>query len=207
MIDPTTPHTQHPTAITRTRFRLFHFRSPLLTEYLFQLVLRCFTSQRSHPRTMNSHAGDQTQLWPGSPIRTSSDQHSLANSPRHIAGCNVLLRPFMPRHPPNALKHLQNKKHTPAPAPDGLKRLEPHTTTQPQQPEKPATTTTIIDSTGMQRCSHPLYNSQTPHQHPTPARRNLSPTRGRFGYRTQEPNSMPSMSQTPHNTHSQHLHE
>ena len=109
---PTTPHTQHPTAITRTRFRLFHFRSPLLTEYLFLLVLRCFTSQRSHPRTMNSHAGDQTQLWPGSPIRTSSDQHSLANSPRHIAGCNVLLRPFIPRHPPNALKHLQQHPQT-----------------------------------------------------------------------------------------------
>ena len=107
--NPTTPHTQHPTAITRTRFRLIHFRSPLLTEYLFLLVLRCFTSQRTHPRTMNSHAGDQTQLWPGFPIRTSSDQHSLANSPRHIAGCNVLLRPFMPRHPPNALKHLQKQ--------------------------------------------------------------------------------------------------
>ena len=134
--NPTTPHTQHPTAITRTRFRLFHFRSPLLTEYLFLLVLRCFTSQRSHPRTMNSHAGDQTQLWPGSPIRTSSDQHSLANSPRHIAGCNVLLRPFIPRHPPNALKHLQNKKHTPTPATSGLKRQKPHTTTHHKQPEK-----------------------------------------------------------------------
>ena len=152
---PTTPHTQHPTAITRTRFRLFHFRSPLLTEYLFLLVLRCFTSQRSHPRTMNSHAGDQTQLWPGSPIRTSSDQHSLANSPRHIAGCNVLLRPFIPRHPPNALKHLQNKKHTPTPATSGLKRQKPHTTTH-----------RVIEGAGMQRCSRPLYDSQTPHQHP-----------------------------------------
>ena len=149
--NPTTPHTQHPTAITRTRFRLIHFRSPLLTEYLFLLVLRCFTSQRSHPRTMNSHAGDQTQLWPGSPIRTSSDQHSLANSPRHIAGCNVLLRPFMPRHPPNALKHLQKQtKKT------QQTTVHCHTHNQPQ---------TI--SHMRSRCSHPLYNSQTPHQHPT----------------------------------------
>ena len=37
----------------RTRFRLFRLRSPLLTEYLFQQVLRCFTSPRSHPRPMN----------------------------------------------------------------------------------------------------------------------------------------------------------
>ena len=165
MIDPTTPHTQHPTAITRTRFRLFHFRSPLLTEYLFQLVLRCFTSQRSHPRTMNSHAGDQTQLWPGSPIRTSSDQHSLANSPRHIAGCNVLLRPFIPRHPPNALKHLQNKTHTHTNPKTALNAKEPHTTTN-KQPEKPATHTQAIEDAGMQRCSRPLYKNQTPHQHP-----------------------------------------
>ena len=120
---PTTPHTQRPMTITRTRFRLFHFRSPLLTEYLFLPVLRCFTSRRTHPRTMNSHAGDQTQLWPGSPIRTPSDHHSLASSPRHIAGCNVLLRPFIPRHPPNALKHLQNKKHTPTHNTHGLKRV------------------------------------------------------------------------------------
>src|SRR3954462_13422289 len=32
--DPTTPHTQHPPAITRIRFSLFPFRSPLLRESL-----------------------------------------------------------------------------------------------------------------------------------------------------------------------------
>ena len=48
---PTTPHTQPPPSITRTRFSLLRFRSPLLTEYLFLRVLRCFTSPRSphHP--------------------------------------------------------------------------------------------------------------------------------------------------------------
>ena len=44
---PTTPHAQRPPPITRTRFSLLRFRSPLLTEYLFLRVLRCFTSPRS----------------------------------------------------------------------------------------------------------------------------------------------------------------
>jgi hypothetical protein len=48
---PTTPHTQTLTGITRTRFRLLRFRSPLLTEsqccFLLLRVLRCFTSPRS----------------------------------------------------------------------------------------------------------------------------------------------------------------
>ncbi len=45
----------------------------------------------------------------GFPIRTSSDHSSFANSPRLIAGYNVLLRLLMPRHPPSALKHLTTK--------------------------------------------------------------------------------------------------
>lgn len=44
---PTTPTTQRLPAITRNRFGLLRFRSPLLTEYLFLWVLRCFTSPRS----------------------------------------------------------------------------------------------------------------------------------------------------------------
>ena len=48
---PTTPHAQRPPPLTRTRFSLLRFRSPLLTEYLLLRVLRCFTSPRSphHP--------------------------------------------------------------------------------------------------------------------------------------------------------------
>jgi hypothetical protein len=44
---PTTPHAQRLPALTRIRFGLIRFRSPLLTEYLFLPVLRCFTSRRS----------------------------------------------------------------------------------------------------------------------------------------------------------------
>ena len=49
---PTTPHTQPPNSITRTRFNLLRFRSPLLTEYLFLQVLRCFTSLRTPHQTV-----------------------------------------------------------------------------------------------------------------------------------------------------------
>ena len=44
---PTTPNTQRPPPLARIWFSLLRFRSPLLTEYLFLRVLRCFTSPRS----------------------------------------------------------------------------------------------------------------------------------------------------------------
>ena len=47
----------------------------------------------------------------GFPIRTSSDHGSFANSPRLIAGYNVLLRLLVPRHPPCALKNFNKKDH------------------------------------------------------------------------------------------------
>ena len=50
---PSTPETQPPTGITRNRFGLIRFRSPLLTEYPFLQVLRCFTSLRT-PGTQDS---------------------------------------------------------------------------------------------------------------------------------------------------------
>ncbi len=57
--DPTTPATQPPTGITRNRFGLIRFRSPLLTEYPFLQVLRCFTSLRTpaHRRCRPMTAG------------------------------------------------------------------------------------------------------------------------------------------------------
>ena len=49
---PSTPRTQPPTGITRARFGLIRFRSPLLTEYPFLQVLRCFTSLRTPRRSL-----------------------------------------------------------------------------------------------------------------------------------------------------------
>jgi hypothetical protein len=60
---------------------------------------------------MYSDTGDTTSLVPGFPIRTSSDQRSVDNSPRHIAASHVLHRLLMPRHPPCALKHLQTQEN------------------------------------------------------------------------------------------------
>ena len=58
-------------------------------------------------QTMYSPAGNTTQLVLGFPIRTSSDQRFVGNSPRHNAASHVLHRLSMPRHPPYA----RNKTH------------------------------------------------------------------------------------------------
>jgi hypothetical protein len=62
---------------------------------------------------MYSDTGNTTSLVLGFPIRTSSDPRSVDSSPRHIAASHVLHRPLMPRHPPCALKHLQQKTQKP----------------------------------------------------------------------------------------------
>lgn len=55
---PATPMPQPPTGITRHGFGLIRFRSPLLTEYPFLQVLRCFTSLRTpRPKPVTAHDG------------------------------------------------------------------------------------------------------------------------------------------------------
>ena len=108
---PTTPHTQPLPGITRTRFSLIRYRSPLHTEsQLFSSPTgtEMFHFPASTPtQTMNSPAGNTTQPVLGFPIRTSSDQRFVGNSPRHNAASHVLHRLSMPRHPPYA----RNKTH------------------------------------------------------------------------------------------------
>ena len=104
---PTTPHAQPLSGITHTRFSLFRVRSPLLTESLLfspptGTEMFHFPASTS-TTTMNSSWGDHPSRWPGFPIRTSSDQRSIGNSPRLNAALHVLHRPSMPRHPPCAL--------------------------------------------------------------------------------------------------------
>src|SRR5580698_3258010 len=53
------PHRTTHTGLTCGRFRLFRVRSPLLAEYLFLQVLRCFTSLGSLPAAMNSRRDDR----------------------------------------------------------------------------------------------------------------------------------------------------
>ena len=86
-----------------SRFRLFRFRSPLLTEslrFLFLGLLRCFTSPRiaslDYEFIQRFLALDQV----GCPIRRSAGQSLLNGSPQLIAICYVLHRLLAPRHPP-----------------------------------------------------------------------------------------------------------
>ena len=149
---PTTPHTQPLPGITRTRFSLIRYRSPLHTEsQLFSSPTgtEMFHFPASTPtQTMNSPAGNTTQPVLGFPIRTSSDQRFVGNSPRHNAASHVLHRLSMPRHPPYA----RNKTHG-------------HTNKQVQTPKHKK-----------ERYSRPLYSSHTtqpPHK-PANNRRQLT---------------------------------
>ena len=109
---PTTPNTQLLPDITRTRFSLFRFRSPLLTES--RLLSLPVGTEMFHFPTFPLPAlyiqagvtGSHKYAQRGFPIRKSSAQSSLISSPRLIADCYVLLRLQMPRHPPFALRNL-----------------------------------------------------------------------------------------------------
>ena len=108
---------QPPTGITHHRFSLFRFRSPLLTESLL-FSLPAGTEMFHFPAfpptglyiqpAVTHHNNEQ-----GFPIRTSSDQRLIGNSPRLNAALHVLHRLDMPRHPPCALT--TNTPPTPTP--------------------------------------------------------------------------------------------
>ena len=97
---------------------------------------------------MHSLQGNRTQLRPGFPIRTPSDQRFVDNSPRLNAVSHVLHRLSMPRHPPCALEqqtHTRKTQHT----------NKTHTNKKT-------------------RCSRPLYSSHTPHPPPTNQHKTVS---------------------------------
>ena len=106
----------------------------------------------------------------GSPIRKSSNQRPVIDSPRLIADSHVLHRLLMPRHPPCALNNLQNtqiiKDHSKISKFDKIKEKitenSPHTHTQNTQ----------VHSTASRRCSRPLYSSQTTNHTTTRTREN-----------------------------------
>ena len=103
-------------AITHTRFGLFRFRSPLLTEsQLFSLPVgtEMFHFPTFPPTALCVQAevaGHYSGFFRGFPIRRSTDQSSFTSSPWLIAGYNVLHRLLMPRHPPTALSSLSPNK-------------------------------------------------------------------------------------------------
>ena len=56
--------------------------------------------------TLPMYSAGSDPCGPGFPIRKSADQRPFAGSPQLIAGCHVLHRLSLPRHPPHALIRL-----------------------------------------------------------------------------------------------------
>src|SRR5579862_785705 len=115
LVGPSTPVTQRLLAITRNRFGLFPFRSPLLRESrLLSLPAgtEMFHFPALPPPALCVQAGATgNYATPGFPIRKSPDQCLVTDSPGLIAGSNVLLRLLVPRHPPCALINLATTIH------------------------------------------------------------------------------------------------
>ena len=161
---PTTPHTQPLPGITRTRFSLIRYRSPLHTES--QLFSSPAGTEMFHfpaytpTQAMYSPAGHTTQLVRGFPIRTSSDQRFVGNSPRHNAASHVLHRPSMPRHPPYALdqQHTQTIKHI-------LKHNKQEEITHKPNPTKTGSGS-MLASTLQFSHTTPTHAPQPPNQEP-----------------------------------------
>ena len=182
------PAPQHP---ARNGRRLSHarglaiirFRSPLLTEYLFLRVLRCFTSPRSphHPIHV------QMMVAQHNPGRVPPFGHprikARSPTPRGISQaatsfisswCQGIHR--MPHKTTHNKKHAHDHHH---------KTAAPRATRPPHAPRRTQDKTRRGDARRQQRCSQPLYKSQTTHHnHHTP------PTKGGPGGRA-EPNTPP----------------
>src|ERR1700682_3498495 len=106
---PLRPHFPERSANSRAKSRrLFPFRSPLLWESRLisvPLVTEMFQFSRFAPSLLCIQS-EVTSKRPGFPIRKSADQRPFAGSPQLIAGCHVLRRLSLPRHPPHALIRL-----------------------------------------------------------------------------------------------------
>jgi hypothetical protein len=107
---PATPNAQRLPAVTRARFGLFPFRSPLLRESrLLSLPVgtEMFHFPTFPPPALCVQAGAMGHYaHSGFPIRKSPDRSLVADSPGLIAGSYVLLRLLVPRHSPCALINL-----------------------------------------------------------------------------------------------------
>ena len=103
---PTTPVPKRLPPITRNRFGLVPFRSPLLREFLFLRVLRCFSSPGAlYPAYVFSR--ECLDITPdGLPHSDTAGSSFASNSPTLFAGSRVLPRRLVPRHPPRTLSSL-----------------------------------------------------------------------------------------------------
>jgi hypothetical protein len=108
VLRPTTPREPKP-----SRFGLFRFRSPLLTEslicFLFLRVLRWFTSPGLPLPAYEFGRGSRNLPCEGLPHSEIPGSTPVCGSPRLIAACHVLHRFSAPRHPPSTLSSLTIK--------------------------------------------------------------------------------------------------
>ena len=108
VLRPTTPREPKP-----SRFGLFRFRSPLLTEslicFLFLRVLRWFTSPGLLLPAYAFSRGSPDLPPEGLPHSEIPGSKPVCGSPRLIAACHVLHRFSAPRHPPSTLSSLTIK--------------------------------------------------------------------------------------------------
>ena len=92
--------------LTRTRFRLRPFRSPLLRASLRFLL--CPATEMFHFADFASTSVDPWSTPRGFPHSDTPGSVAACASPGHFAACRVLLRCQMPRHPPYALLPLDS---------------------------------------------------------------------------------------------------
>ena len=156
---PTTPYAQRLPACTRARFGLIRFRSPLLTEYLFLPVLRCFTSRRSlhAPYIFRCGSHDMTRTgFPHSDILGSRFVCQLPEAYRRLRRPSSAPGAKASTLCPYQLDHKNQRCSRP------LCSSQPTTRTHP---EHPAPTPTQEQSTGPGACrppDPPTTRSRTP---------------------------------------------
>lgn len=215
---PSTPRAQRLAPVTRARFGLIRFRSPLLTEHPFLQVLRCFTSLRT-PRANAVPAHDGRRVPPFGNPRIKA----LLAAPRGISQpqtsfigtvCQGIhhtpLQATRTTHPGTAGNRKPTAK-TPL-ATQIITQMITHKTIKHQTPKSPAKSTAEDTPQKGVPCSRPLSSSQTTtHPHASPpthqgtgdrhGARNTSHAKRR-GVAVREPKSMPApLLDAPHDRH------
>ena len=144
--------------MTRARFGLFPFRSPLLREsrlLYFPVGTEMFHFPTFPPPALCVQAGAMGHYaQSGFPIRKSPDRSLVADSPGLIAGSYVLLRLLVPRHSPCALislattddarVHCAVLKIRAVPAVRALRRGEPVLAEEAQQAAVPSGPNSVL---------------------------------------------------------------
>lgn len=214
---PSTPRAQRLAPVTRARFGLIRFRSPLLTEHPFLQVLRCFTSLRT-PRANAVPAHDGRRVPPFGNPRIKA----LLAAPRGISQpqtsfigtvCQGIhhtpLQATRTTHPGTAGNRKPTAK-TPL-ATQIITQMITHKTIKHQTPKSPAKSTAEDTPEKGVPCSRPLSSSQTtthPHASPPTPPGDGRPARGTehqprqngAGWRSGNPKACPHHSWTHRTT-------